>query len=261
MKKFFNMFFLLTFSPWPLLLSLNLMIFMMGFINFLMKYDIMMMFIGFMMIFLIIFQWWRDVIRESIFLGGHSFKMMMGMKFGMIMFILSEIMFFISFFWSYFHGYLSPVIEIGLLWCPKMIYMFNPFSVPLFNTMILLSSGMSITLCHMKMINGEKNMIYLLMLTIFLGMLFSFMQLNEYKESMFMISDSMYGSIFYMLTGFHGIHVLIGTVFLIIMFFRFIHYELSMNFHLGFEFCSWYWHFVDVIWLILYFLLYFLMIM
>nr|AIC09091.1 Cytochrome c oxidase subunit III [Gasteruption sp. M19] len=250
-------FHLVTYSPWPILTSTSLMILLMGtsiFFSFSIK-TIMM--IGFFTTSLCAFQWWRDVIRESTFQGFHTKMVCKGIKMGMILFIISEIFFFISFFWTYFHMFLAPSIEIGMLWPPKGIKSFDPLSIPLLNTILLISSGISITWSHHSILNNLKNKSTLsLMLTIFLGIYFSLLQYYEYKSAPFCMSDSVYGSIFFLMTGFHGIHVIIGTIFLIICLNRLFMNHMSMNHHLSFELSSWYWHFVDVIWLLLYILIY-----
>lgn len=204
------------------------------------------------------FQWWRDVIYESTYQGFHTNKVINGLKIRIVIFIISEFFFFIRIFWCYFHIFLSPRIEIGNLWPPKNIQIFNPYRIPLFNTVILLSSGFSVTWCHYSLINGLKfKRFFSLFITIILGLIFIIFQFIEYKEAKFNISDSVFGSIFFLSTGFHGLHVLIGTLFLIVTLIRIIKNNFSIFHHFGFEAASWYWHFVDVVWLFLYLLVYF----
>nr|APF47526.1 cytochrome c oxidase subunit III [Diolcogaster sp. SNS-2016] len=257
MMKFNHPFHLVTISPWPLTCSLSLLIFMNGTILFFNEYNFYLMNFGMFLIMLNLFQWWRDIIRESTYQGNHTIKVMKGMKNGMILFIISEIMFFLSLFWTYFHMYLSPSIEIGSNWFPLNLIIFNPYNIPLLNTMILLSSGMTITFCHYSILESKflKSLLSMLS-TIILGMIFSYFQYKEYNESFFSINDSVFGSIFFMLTGFHGMHVLIGTMFNFIIFIRLLNKHFSMYHLFGFEASSWYWHFVDLIWLFLYIILY-----
>nr|YP_010594881.1 cytochrome c oxidase subunit III [Anastatus dexingensis]WAJ57479.1 cytochrome c oxidase subunit 3 [Anastatus dexingensis] len=258
MKKMFQPFHLVTLSPWPILMSFSVMIFLVGVMNWFNNFLLSLMILGMMLLILISYQWWRDVVRESTFQGFHTIKVVKGMKMGMIFFIISEIMFFLSIFWCYFHMFLSPSIEIGGIWPPKNISTFNPLEIPLLNTLILLSSGVSITWSHYSMLCSKKiESLLSLVLTILLGFVFSLFQFFEYLEASFSISDSVYGSIFFMSTGFHGLHVLIGSVFLLVNYFRMLMDNYSSYHHFGFEAASWYWHFVDVVWLFLYLLIYF----
>nr|QMX85837.1 cytochrome c oxidase subunit III [Platencyrtus parkeri] len=258
MKKLLNPFYLITLSPWPLLLSLSIMNFLISVVNWLNYKGFYMFYIMLLILLICLFQWWRDVIRESLFQGFHTFLVVKGLKMGMILFILSEFFFFFSIFWCYFHMFLSPSIEIGGIWPPANIKMFNPYTIPLINTVILLSSGVSITWCHYSLINSNfMKVVFSLLLTIILGVIFSLFQLYEYKSALFTFSDSVYGSIFYMSTGFHGLHVLVGAIFLMVSFIRILSLDYSKIHHFGFEAAVWYWHFVDVVWLFLYFFVYF----
>lgn len=204
-----------------------------------------------------IYQWWRDISRESTFQGFHSFNVFLRIKLGIILFIISEVLFFTSFFWRFFHLRLTQIIELGIIWPPSGILTFNPFIIPLLNTIILLSSGISITWSHHRLLNNNYNQFFnSLLITIILGIYFSILQVYEYIDSSFNISDSSYGSIFFLATGFHGLHVLIGTIFLAICFLRNIFIHFSLNHHFGFEAAAWYWHFVDIVWLFLYISIY-----
>nr|AWN56317.1 cytochrome c oxidase subunit 3 [Nephaspis sp. DPP-2018] len=250
-------FHLVDISPWPLLGSLSVMISMMGLIKWFHNFKINLLILGMIMVFLIMFQWWRDVTRESTFQGNHSLKVSMGLRMGMILFIVSEVFFFISFFWSFFHNSLSPNIELGMIWPPKSISPFNPIQIPLLNTLILLTSGFTVTWAHHSLMeNNFKQTFQSLSITVYLGMLFTFLQMVEYMEAPFSISDSIYGSSFFMATGFHGLHVIIGSLFLMFMLLRLNLNHFSMIHHLGFEMAAWYWHFVDVVWLFLYISIY-----
>nr|UHA55338.1 cytochrome c oxidase subunit III [Dimorphopteryx sp. 1 GYN-2021] len=257
MSKKNHSFHLVDYSPWPLLGALSTMIMMTGSIK-MFNYNISNLFLlGVLIILLIMYQWWRDIIRESTFQGLHTSSVTMGMKWGMILFITSEVFFFVSFFWAFFHSSLSPSIEIGGEWPPKGILPFNPFHIPLLNTLILISSGLTITWSHHSMMNeNKKESMMGLLITIILGILFSMLQGYEYLEAPFSMADSIYGSTFFMATGFHGIHVLIGTTFLLINFFRLMNNHFSIFHHFGFEASAWYWHFVDVVWLFLYISMY-----
>nr|AHX97827.1 cytochrome c oxidase subunit III [Pseudognaptodon sp. QL-2014] len=259
MNKFLHPYHLVTESPWPLLGSLVLINMMVGFIKWFNEYQNFLLFLSYFCLLMIIMQWWRDVIRESTLQGNHTLKVLNGLRMGMILFILSELMFFLSFFWAYFHMFLSPSIELGNLWPPKEILIFNPYNIPLLNTLILLSSGMTITWCHYSILKSNSlNSNISIIMTLLLGLIFILFQYMEYSESYFSISDSVFGSIFFMATGFHGLHVMIGVIFIFISMNRLFNYHYSKFHHFGFEAASWYWHFVDVVWLFLYIFMYWL---
>nr|YP_010582875.1 cytochrome c oxidase subunit III [Uzeldikra longiprocessa]UGN61295.1 cytochrome c oxidase subunit III [Uzeldikra longiprocessa] len=244
-------------SPWPLTGSLGLMTMLSGMVMWFHKLNFNLMIIGIMITIMTSIQWWRDVIRESTFQGLHTIKVISSMKMGMILFILSEVLFFTSFFWSYFHSSIAPSMEIGMMWPPKGIIPFNPINIPMLNTMILLSSGVTITWTHNSLIMKNYNqMIQSMIMTIMLGLYFSLLQLYEYIESPFCISDSVYGATFFMATGFHGLHVIIGTIFILVSSMRIMKLHFSSEHHVGFEASAWYWHFVDVVWLFLYISIY-----
>lgn len=172
---------------------------------------------------------------------------------GIILFIVSEIFFFISFFWAFFHSSLSSTIELGLCWPPRGVDRFDPFKIPLLNTIILLSSGIAVTWAHHSLLtNNFKQINNSLLITVTLGVYFSFLQIYEYIDSRFSISDSCYGATFFIATGFHGLHVLIGTTFLLVCYIRHLNNHFSIHHHFGFEASAWYWHFVDVVWLFLF---------
>nr|QUI77263.1 cytochrome c oxidase subunit III [Mitjaevia shibingensis] len=244
-------------SPWPITGSIGLLTTMLGMIMWFHKINMNLFMLGILIIILTKIQWWRDVTRESTFQGLHTFKVSLSMKLGMILFILSEVLFFSSFFWAFFHSSLCPTMEIGLIWPPKGVISFNPLNVPMLNTMILLTSGISITWAHHSLINKNyPNMIKSMIITVILGLYFSMLQLYEYIESPFCISDSVYGATFFMATGFHGLHVIIGTIFIMVSGMRMSNLHFSNDHHVGFEASAWYWHFVDVVWLFLYISIY-----
>ena len=202
------------------------------------------------------FIWWRDVIRESL-LGYHTSKLELGFRSSIILFITSEVFFFISFFWAYYDGRLSPSVDIGLSWPPVGIYPLSVYSVPLLNTIILLSSGVSITWSHHSLlINHFSNIIISLFLTLLLGVYFLFLQYCEYMETSFRITDGIYGRTFFIRTGFHGIHVIVGSTILFYTLLLCLKGLLTFNHHFSFEATAWYWHFVDVVWLFLYISIY-----
>nr|YP_009859744.1 cytochrome c oxidase subunit III [Antodynerus aff. limbatus YN]QKK69251.1 cytochrome c oxidase subunit III [Antodynerus aff. limbatus YN] len=244
---------LVTISPWPIFLSFNLLFLLMGFIKWFYFFNHYLLLFSLILMLIIQFQWWRDVTRESTFQGCHTMYVMNNIRMGMILFITSEIFFFISLFWTYFHSALAPSIEIGLMWPPKGIKMFNPYDIPMLNSIILITSGLTISWSHNMMIMNKFKISYFSLLqTIMLGIIFSLFQYIEYYEAPFTISDSCFGSIFFLTTGFHGIHVIIGTLFLMICLIRMQLNHFSKNHHFGYEAAIWYWHFVDIVWLFVY---------
>uniref|UniRef100_UPI00315D3142 cytochrome c oxidase subunit 3 n=1 Tax=Choucentrus sinensis TaxID=3038122 RepID=UPI00315D3142 len=244
-------------SPWPIISSMGLFITILGIIKTMNKLNLTLLVMGIMVIIMCMTQWWRDMTREATYQGLHNKKVVISMKMGMILFIMSEIMLFLSFFWAFFHSSLAPTIELGLMWPPMNIKPFNPMSIPLLNTMILISSGVSMTWAHGALLaKNYSQTMKSLTITITLGTYFSILQLYEYNESHFCISDSIYGSLFFMSTGFHGIHVLIGSTFIMISTLRMKSLHYSNYHHVGIECAAWYWHFVDVVWLLLYMSIY-----
>nr|AWV83346.1 cytochrome oxidase subunit III [Muda kuroiwae] len=244
-------------SPWPLTGSIGSLTFVSGMISMFHMCEYMLLLIGLLLLLMTMIQWWRDISREGVFLGFHTLTVVNGLKMGMILFIISEIFFFVSFFWGFFHSSLSPTMEIGMIWPPLGIKSFNPMQIPLLNTMILLCSGLTITWSHHSLINNYyEEFMYSIIITIMLAIYFTILQMYEYYESPFCISDSVYGSTFFVATGFHGIHVIIGTTFIIICLMRHLKFHFSKTHHFGFEAAAWYWHFVDVVWLFLYLSIY-----
>nr|APX40543.1 cytochrome c oxidase subunit 3 [Labidostomis ghilianii] len=250
-------FHLVDVSPWPILGAMGAMTMMIGLIQWFHLLDVSLLLIGLTINSLVSMQWWRDVTREGTFQGHHTLKVSLGLRWGMILFIVSEIFFFISFFWSFFHSSLSPTMELGLMWPPKGIQTFNPLEIPLLNTMILLTSGLTVTWAHHSLMENNYNKtLQGLTLTVILGIYFTALQGFEYIEAPFTIADSVYGSTFFMATGFHGLHVIIGTTFLGVCLIRLYLNHFSNIHHFGFEAAAWYWHFVDVVWLFLYISIY-----
>jgi cytochrome c oxidase subunit 3 len=199
------------------------------------------------------YTWWRDAIREATFENIHTKKVLKGLQFGMILFIISEIMFFFAFFWAFFHSSVAPVYHIGGVWPPKVIVSINTYTIPLTNTIILLMSGATVTWAHNAvMLRSKKRTLIALMSTLILAILFTTFQSFEYLDSPFNISDNVYGSCFYMATGFHGFHVIVGTIALFVSFIRILLNHFTNEHHFGLESAIWYWHFVDTVWLFLF---------
>nr|AMO66554.1 cytochrome c oxidase subunit 3 [Scolia bicincta] len=252
-EKLYYPYYLTSYSPWPFFISIALMNLMLSSLMWINLNNINLFIFNLLLLLLVMFQWWRDLIREFTFLGMMSNLLYFNLRFSMILFILSEVFFFFSFFWAYFHYALSPDIMIGNMWPPLGIDCFNPNDIPLMNSIILIFSGFTITWSHFSLLNNNMKLSMIsLNMTIILGIYFTIMQIYEYQEAKFTICDSSYGSIFFMMTGFHGLHVIVGTIFLIVQKFRMQNKHFMFTRHLGFESSSWYWHFVDVVWLFLY---------
>jgi len=257
MSKFYHDYHLVESSPWPLIASIGAGIITIGTVLIVYSHNLTLIFLGLTVIFLTASQWWRDVRREATYQGHHSNYVQINIRWGIALFIVSEVMFFLSFFWAYFHRRLTPTLEVGITWPPIGISTFNAFGVPLLNTTILLSSGLTVTWAHHRILARRYKNSYLgLLITIILGVYFTIIQGIEYLQAPFSFADSAYGSCFFIATGFHGLHVLIGTTFLLVCFIRLTSGHLSSTHHFGFEAAAWYWHFVDVVWIFLFIRIY-----
>nr|AEO93199.1 cytochrome oxidase subunit III [Polyascus gregaria] len=259
MKSFLSIhsFHVLDYSPWPLFFSMSLMSFFVSFIAFFSMLDYYVLFLSVLVMLMNMINWFMDISLEGSFKGCHTVDVMNNMNIGYILFILSEVFLFVSFFWSYICCSFITDIELGCNWPPFGITTFSFMAIPFLNTIILLCSGFTLTLSHHYLMNNNfKSSMYFMMLTIFLGLYFFFIQLYEYYESLFNITDCVYGSLFFFMTGFHGMHVFVGVIFLMVSLFRMNCFYYSSSHHKNFEFSSWYWHFVDVVWLFLYLVLY-----
>lgn len=244
-------------SPWPLTGALGALMLTSGIVKWFHSFNLTIALLGVVTLVITCVQWWRDIRRERTYQGLHTFIVAKGIRWGIILFITSEVLFFFSFFWRFFHRSLAPTIEIGLNWPPTGISPFNPIQVPLLNTIILLSSGVTITWAHHGIIENKFTQAFQgLLLTVILGGYFTLLQAIEYIEASFSIADSSYGSTFFVATGFHGLHVIIGSTFLLVCLYRLGSCHFSGSHHFGFEAAAWYWHFVDVVWLFLYLTIY-----
>nr|AAS00873.1 cytochrome c oxidase subunit 3 [Hutchinsoniella macracantha] len=240
-------------SPWPVLGASIGLVLTVGLVEWFHFTSVVLLSWGLFGLLLLFYQWWRDISREGSFMGCHTFSVTSGLRWGMILFIISEVCFFFSFFWAFFHSSLAPAVEVGCMWPPLGVVPFNPFQIPLLNTVILLSSGVTVTWAHHGLMEGEHSqVVWGLLMTVVLGLYFTILQVYEYIEASFCLADSVYGSTFFVATGFHGLHVIVGTSFLFVCLFRLIKSQFSSIHHFGFEAAAWYWHFVDVVWLFLY---------
>nr|WNH21887.1 cytochrome c oxidase subunit III [Monacanthus tuckeri] len=240
-------------SPWPFTGAAAALLMTAGLAIWFHYCSAILMALGTVLLLLTIYQWWRDIVRESTFQGHHTAPVQQGLRYGMILFITSEVFFFMGFFWAYYHASLAPTPELGGCWPPTGVTPLDPLEVPLLNTVVLLASGVSVTWAHHSLIEGRRaQAIQGLTITILLGAYFTFLQALEYHDAPFTIADGVYGSTFFVATGFHGLHVMIGSTFLAICLIRHADYHFTSDHHLGFEAAAWYWHFVDVVWLFLY---------
>ena len=247
-------------SPWPIYSSISLLtlttsgvLSMHGFSHA--EYFLT---LAFLLVISSMSFWFRDVISEATYLGNHTLAVQRGLNMGVALFIVSEALFFLAIFWAFFHSALSPTIELGAQWPPMGIEAINPFELPLLNTVILLSSGVTVTYAHHSLIQGNRSgVLYGLVITVILAIVFTALQGIEYTVSSFTISDGAFGSCFYFGTGFHGLHVMIGTAFLGVGLWRVLAYHSTENHHLGLESGILYWHFVDIVWLFLFISIYY----
>nr|YP_011004212.1 cytochrome c oxidase subunit III [Elthusa poutassouiensis]WPS93547.1 cytochrome c oxidase subunit III [Elthusa poutassouiensis] len=257
MMKMFHPYHLVDLSPWPLTSIFSALFLTSSLVYWFQGLSPIFILLPLMSMILSMVQWWRDIVREGTYQGLHTKKVQTGLKWGMILFITSEIMFFFSFFWAFFHSSLAPTYELGLVWPPTGITPLSFIEVPLLNTIVLLTSGMSVTWAHHSLIeNNHPQSLMGLTLTVGLGFYFTFLQTLEYYEATFTLADSIYGSTFFVATGFHGFHVIIGSLFLTVCVARLYSAHFSKTHHLGFEAAAWYWHFVDVVWLFLFTVVY-----
>jgi cytochrome c oxidase subunit 3 len=251
-------------SPWPVVGAVSAFILAVGAVTWMHGGTWIIMTLGFLMVLYTMFMWWRDVLREA-HGGDHTPVVGLHLRYGMLLFIASEVMFFVAWFWAFFDASLftgeanlaSRVAATGGIWPPQGTIVFDAFHLPLVNTLILLTSGTTVTWAHHALLNDDrKGLINGLILTVLLGLMFTGVQAWEYAHAMFAFSNAnggnIYGSTFFMATGFHGFHVIVGTIFLFICLVRAIKGDFTPKQHFGFEAAAWYWHFVDVVWLFLF---------
>ena len=253
---------LVPLSPWPLIGAISAFIMAVGAIVWMKQINAFGPYVfgaGLLGVLYVMAAWWTDVVHEAEH-GDHTRVVQMSHRYGMILFIASEVMFFVAWFWAYFDVALYPhafneyarTEAIGGVWPPKGVEAIDPWHFPLLNTLILLTSGTTVTWAHHALLHSQRSAIKKgLILTIVLGVLFTCVQVYEYAHAPFKFATAM-GSNFFMPTGFHGFHVFIGTVFLTVCLARVLIGQFTAKQHLGFEFAAWYWHFVDVVWLFLF---------
>lgn len=247
-------------SPWPAVGALSAFIMAIGGIMWMRDVTPWVFLIGLVGVLYTMYAWWADVVKEANG-GDHTPVVQMHHRYGMMLFIASEVMFFVAWFWGYFDGFFrvddveqfARVAATGGHWPPTGVEVFDPWHLPLFNTLLLLTSGTTVTWAHHALLEGDREGLkWGLVLTIALGALFTCVQILEYSQAGFSFSGNIYGATFFMATGFHGFHVLVGTIFLAVNLILVLRGGVTEKHHLGFEFAAWYWHFVDVVWLFLF---------
>ena len=241
-------------SPWPLVSSIGAFVLAVGAIWYMQGGPMLGLLAGLVLVVGCMFGWWRDVVREAEGGVDHTHPVRHGLRVGMILFIASEVMFFFAFFWAYFNASM-PILSFvaSEQWPPAGIVPLDTWDVPFFNTLTLLLSGVTVTWAHEALRNGDRDQMFKgLVMTVVLGILFLCFQVYEYVHAAFKITEGIYPSTFYLATGFHGFHVFVGTVFLIVCAFRARAGHFTPDHHIGFEAAAWYWHFVDVVWLFLF---------
>jgi cytochrome c oxidase subunit 3 len=240
-------------SPWPLLGAFSAGTLAVSAVLYMHDVTAWLIPVGVVLVLLTMFLWWRDVVREAHVEGHHTPVVQIGLRYGMLMFIASEVMFFAAFFWAFFDASLFPKEAVDFTWPPPGVEVFDPFDLPFLNTMILLLSGCTVTWAHHAILHNDKpNAVRGLAITILLGATFTGIQAYEYSHAAFGFTEGIYPSTFFMATGFHGFHVIIGTIFLTVCLFRAMAGQFKPDHHFGFEAAAWYWHFVDVVWLFLF---------
>ena len=255
-------------SPWPAIGAAAAFILAVGAIMWMHGSNPAVALIGLAGVLYTMFMWWRDVVKES-HKGDHTEIVSLHLRYGMLLFIASEVMFFVAWFWAFFDASLfsgdamqaARFEATAGVWPPKGIEVFDPWHLPLINTLILLTSGTTVTWAHHALLNNDrKGLKWGLALTVVLGLLFTTIQAYEYAHAAFAFNrdngGNIYGSTFFMATGFHGFHVIVGTIFLIVCLFRALKGHFRPEKHFGFEAAAWYWHFVDVVWLFLFVCIY-----
>jgi cytochrome c oxidase subunit 3 len=242
-------------SPLPFFLATNLLYLLISIIGYLtgIKLGLNIIIINILMVLYILYLWLYDIIIESYYLGFHTNIVSRSLIIGFLLFLITEVMLFFSLFWAYFHSALNPYY---LIWPPIGIDLINPWSIPLLNTFLLLYSGSVATWAHHSSIRYDRTYsLFAIFLTIILGILFFMFQIFEYTYSTFNITDSVYGSTFFIITGLHALHIIIGLLFFTFLFIRIYKFHFPT---LLFDITLLYWHLVDLVWIILFILIYYM---
>ena len=241
-------------SKWPFIGAVGAFIAACGGVYYFSEGSLIGFYVGMAIILYTMFAWWKDVISEANNGVDHTVTVRHGLRVGMVLFIVSEVMFFFAFFWAYFDASL-PILSRTTtgVWPPEGIVPLEAWTLPFLNTLILLTSGATVTYAHHAIQKGDhKKCARGLLLTVILGLIFTVTQAIEYSHATFTFDQDIYTSTFYLATGFHGFHVIVGTIFLAVCYFRTLKGHFTPEQHVGFEAAAWYWHFVDVVWLFLF---------
>ncbi|PIE11756.1 MAG: cytochrome c oxidase subunit 3 [Rhodobacterales bacterium] len=248
-------------SVWPFVGSVAAFVMLVGAVFWMHGVTPIIFFVGLAGVLYTMYAWWADTVAENQ-AGDHTPVVMIGLRYGFILFIISEVMFFAAWFWSFFKHAMYPMGEqspiVDGVWPPAGIETFDPWHLPLINTLILLCSGMAVTWAHHALVheNNRQDTKWGLIIGVALGAIFTVLQAYEYSHAAFGLAGNIYGANFFMATGFHGFHVIIGTIFLTICLIRLLKGHFTPDSHIGFEAAAWYWHFVDVVWLFLFMAVY-----
>jgi cytochrome c oxidase subunit III len=244
-------------SPWPAVGAFGAFVLALGAIAYMHGASAWWVAPGAALVGYTMIAWWGDIIREGEHQGHHTPIVQLGLRYGMVLFIASEVMFFVAWFWAYFNAALYPTQHIGGAWPPPGVETFDPWHLPFLNTLILLTSGTTVTWAHHSLQhNDRRGLMWGLAMTVGLGLIFTTIQAYEYSHAAFGFKDGIYASTFFMATGFHGAHVIIGTIFLMVCLGRAAAGHFKPDHHFGLEAAAWYWHFVDVVWLFLFICIY-----
>ena len=242
-------------SPWPILTSFSLFMAAIGAVTYMHAFNKggLLLSLGLTLVLFSMILWFIDVNSESSHVGHHTKEVKKHHMIAIELFIISEAFAFLSIFWAYFHSALAPSIELGGNWPPLGIDPMQPWAIPLLNTLLLVGSGSYITLGHHSFIGRERKFaIYGFIVTLILASIFTGFQYFEYSQSSFNISDSVYSAAFFCSTGLHGFHVIVGTLMLFVAYLKLLNYQTTNSHHAGAEAGIVYWHFVDVVWLLLF---------
>ena len=244
-------------SSLPFIVSVSTFVMLFGAVLFMKGITPWMFFIGLVGVLYVMYAWWANVVHEGQS-GDHTPVVRIGLRYGVILFIMSEAMFFVAWFWSFFKAAMYPMgpnyPAVDGVWPPEGIITFDPWHLPFINTLILLCSGFACTWAHHALSheNNRKDLVWGLTLSVILGVFFTVLQVYEYTHAAFGFAGNIYGANFFMATGFHGFHVVVGTIFLLVCLIRANKGHFTPKQHVGFEAAAWYWHFVDVVWLFLF---------
>ncbi len=240
-------------SPWPFVGTISAFVTAVGLIIFMHSANPWLLAIGFLGVLYTMYAWWKDVIAEANDGKSHTSPVKVGLRYGMLMFIASEVMFFFAFFWAYFHSSLPILNLVAGPWPPEGIDALGASGIPMVNTLLLITSSLTVTVAHHALLENDRpTVVRWTLYTVILGAVFLGVQIYEYVILPFGLKDGIYPSTFYLATGFHGFHVFVGTVFLIVCYFRAKNGHFTADAHVGYEAAAWYWHFVDVVWIFLY---------